>query len=263
MNIEQELEIIKKKNNKIPLKTIMLEYDIKNAKTIYDIIERNGREKTINKKYDINESYFSEIDNQDKAYWLGFLYADGYVRMKNNRSGELKLKLAIKDKHHIELFRECLESNHIIKDVITNVVVDGRKYESECSTFSVYNTRLVKDLIKHGCMNNKTFKIRFPSIREDLVRHFIRGYFDGDGYISINKNSANCGITSNNLFLNDIKDILKYGTIRKRKNIYDLLFYSKENIKNFYHFIYDDSNIYLNRKKDVFEKHLLLNTYNN
>ena len=28
-------------------------------------------------KYSLNDDYFSVIDNEHKAYWLGFLYADG------------------------------------------------------------------------------------------------------------------------------------------------------------------------------------------
>ena len=62
-------------------------------KTVSDIIKRDGNPHIIaNKKYTVNENYFENIDNEEKAYWLGFLYADGYVRMKDGRSGELKLK---------------------------------------------------------------------------------------------------------------------------------------------------------------------------
>ena len=86
MTTEQELEIIKKKNDGVKLSVIMEEYSIKTPKTIYDIIKRNGIKKIGNKKYNVDENYFSIIDNEYKAYWLGFLYADGYVRMKYNRS---------------------------------------------------------------------------------------------------------------------------------------------------------------------------------
>ena len=209
-----------------------------------------------NKKYVVNDNYFEVIDTEYKAYWLGFLYADGYVRMKNNRSGELKLKLCLKDRKHIELFRKCLESTHPIKDGNSYVIKDNKRYESEYSTFSIYNTKMVNDLFNLGCLNNKTFKIRMPVIEESLIRHFIRGYFDGDGYISLNKNSASCGITSNELFLIDILKIINYGKISKRKNIHDLIFYHKNNIENFYILLYENSNIYLNRKKEIFEKHL-------
>ncbi len=263
LNVKQELEIIEKKKNGITLKKIMLEYNIKQAKTIYDVIERNGREKLIaNKRYTINENYFENIDTEEKAYWLGFLYADGYVRMKYERSGELKLKLAIKDKEHIELFKKCLDSTHPIKDVNSKVIVDGREYKSLCSAFSVYNTKLVQDLYKIGCVNVKTFLITIPNIDSELIRHFIRGYFDGDGCIHLTKNSngATCSIISNEIFINGIKNILGYGNIRKCDNIYVISFGAKENILYFYHLLYDNSTIYLKRKKDLFDK-LFTNSY--
>ena len=257
LNIEQELDIINKKKSGISLKSLMEEFKIKSVKTIYDVIKRNGREKIIpNKSNIVNENYFENINTEEKAYWLGFLYADGYVRMKNNRSGELKLKLGIKDKEHIELFKKCLESTHIIKDIISNVMINGINHVSLCSTFSVYNTKLVKDLFNQGCINNKTFLIRMPNIDKSLIRHFIRGYFDGDGCISLNKGSASVSIASNADFTNEIKIILGYGRVVKQDNIFILCFYHKDKIGDFYHLLYDNSNIYLNRKKEIFEKHL-------
>jgi hypothetical protein len=234
----------------------MNEYGIKSNKTIYDIIERNGRDKIIpNKKFSVNEKYFEDIDTEEKSYWLGFLYADGYVRIKNNKSGELKLKLCLKDKEHIELFRNCIKSTHKIVDGKSCIIIGDKKYESMYSTFSIYNTRLVNDILKLGCLNNKTFKIRLPKLREDMIRHFIRGYFDGDGCVSINKNnSTTCCITSNKQFLCDIFSILSYGNIKKRGNIYDLRFHHRDNINMFYDLIYNDSNIFLKRKKETFDK---------
>ena len=115
MTTEQEIEIIKKKNNGFKNKQIMLEYSIKSPKTIYDIVKRKGIKKIANKKYDVNENYFSSIEGEERAYWLGFLYADGYVRIKG-KSGQLTLKLSSKDRDHIVLFNKCLESNYPIKE---------------------------------------------------------------------------------------------------------------------------------------------------
>jgi hypothetical protein len=75
LTIEEELQIINRFNDKIPLKLIVSEFNIKSKKTIYDVLKRNGRDKIIpNKKYTVDETYFQNIDTQDKAYWLGFLY---------------------------------------------------------------------------------------------------------------------------------------------------------------------------------------------
>ena len=265
-----EEEIIKDKKCGVSIKDIMEKYEIKSTKTIYDIINRNGREKIKpNKKYVVNENYFEEIDNEEKSYWLGFLYADGYVRMKNNRSGELKLKLKRSDKNHVELFRNCIGSNHKITDGIGKVIVSGRTYTSEYSSLSIYNTKLVKDLIKHGCTNKKTFTITFPELREDLIRHFIRGYFDGDGCISdikpkkyksnekyLNKYFT-FSIVSNKIFIKQMLNIFDKMNILCSIQIYDnydiLCSYDKLSILNMKEYIYNKSNIYLNRKKCIFD----------
>ena len=125
MTQEQEIEIIEKRKSGIKIKQIMSDYSIKSVKTIYDIIKRNGIKKVGNKKYQVDDNYFNLIDTEEKAYWLGFLYADGYVRMKDSRSGQLKLKLSSKDRDHIILFNKCLSSNYPIKDYLSTITYNG------------------------------------------------------------------------------------------------------------------------------------------
>jgi len=129
-----------------------------------------------------NDTYFENIDTEDKSYWLGFFYADGYVR-KRHDSGQFKLKLCKKDKNHIELFKTNIKSEHIITDGVEFFTKNNKKYKSEYSLLNIYSLKLVDDLIKHGCVQNKTQKIRFPILKNELIQHFIRGYFDGDGCI--------------------------------------------------------------------------------
>lgn len=249
-------EILKDKNNGLKISELIIKYSIKSVKTIYDIIKRNGRKKIIaNKRYTVNEKYFEIIDNEEKSYWLGFLYADGYVRLKNGRSGELRLKLQRNDKEHIELFKYCLLSTHKIIDIVSNVKIDDKVYESECSSVSIYNTKLVNDLINIGCTNNKTFTIKFPKIDENLIRHFIRGYFDGDG--CIDKNGKVSIISASFDFLDDVNKILNKQNINlninKVDNHFVLAFRDKNKVKKFYNYLYDNSNIYLKRKQIKFK----------
>ena len=164
-------------------------------------------------KYTVDSKYFDNIDNEEKAYWLGFLYADGYVRTYH-KSGQLKLKLNVKDKEHVELFKKCIISNQKIVDNIEKLKKNGKEYTSHSSTLNIYSVELVNDLIKHGCVQNKTQKIRFPEIDENLKYHFIRGYFDGDGCIHKIKNRPNSysiSIVSNINFCNDMLSILNMG----------------------------------------------------
>ena len=139
------------------------------------------------RKYNLNENFFNVL-NEKSVYWLGFLYADGYVRMKDGKSGELKLKLKDTDKEHIEKFLNDIECNKPIKCGIDN--------KSKFCLVTVYSNLLVNKLFELGCDNNKTQKIRLPKLNENLMNHFIRGYFDGDGSISKVKNRPNSFVVS-------------------------------------------------------------------
>ena len=233
--------------------------------TILKIAKENNLLIKSSKKYNLNENYFSIINTEENAYWLGFLYADGYVRQRK-RSPEMRLKLKLSDKCHLELFKKCLNSEHIIKDIISNVTVKGRTHTSHCSTFSVYNGKIVNDLTKLGCMNNKTFILKIPDIKEDLMNHFLRGYFDGDGTICIDKNNKNrLNFTSGSLvFLEQIQEIFLKNGIRKLKitrySSYSRISWSTLlDITNIYNYLYKNSNIFLERKKKIFNKIIINN----
>ncbi|MCK9445636.1 hypothetical protein M0Q50_01945 [bacterium] len=228
------------------------------------VIENNIISKS-SKIYNVNENYFENIDTEEKSYWLGFLYADGYVRMKNDRSGELKLKLKRSDKNHIELFKKCLGSTHKITDGISNVTVSGRTYTSLYSVISIYNKKIVQDLMNIGCTNNKTFNINMPLLKNDFIRHFIRGYFDGDGTICKYKKKSIFSFTSGSLiFLEQIQNIMCENITLNKLKISNYKSYHrfgwtmKNDINNIYSYLYDNTNIYLNRKKIIFEK--IINT---
>jgi hypothetical protein len=258
-----EIEIIKDRNNGMSIRKIMVKHNVKSNITVYAIINRNGRDKYIaNKKYEVDENYFEKIDTEEKAYWLGFLYADGYVRMIKNRSGELKLKLKIGDKKHIELFRKCLKSNHKIIDLISKVKVNNKVYESKCATLSIYNTKIVNCLINQGCMNNKTFKIKLPKLDDLLMRHFIRGYFDGDGHIHKRKNNINqyqIGIMGNDDFIYSMQTYLSEVfdsdriNVNKKGKMKTIIISNLNDCKKIKKYFYDNSTIYLKRKKDIFD----------
>lgn len=260
LTYNEQLSLIEDKNNGIKVKELSEKYQIAEC-TVYNIVRRGAKEyKIANKKYSVNSEYFKEINTEEKAYWLGFLYADGYVRMKYNRSGELRLKLGRKDRHHIELFTKCLESNHPIKDTESIVVINDKEHKSDVSLVSIYNTEIVQDLYKHGCTNKKTFTIEFPELREDLIRHFIRGYFDGDGHISIEKgyNFGRVGLTSgSHNFVISLVNILKSfdisTNITERETYYICEITNKNNIYKFEKFIYTNSTISLYRKKEKFD----------
>ena len=67
------------------------------------------------RKYSCDENYFECIDNEEKAYWLGFLYADGFIESKRGTySQKFGIMLSYRDRKHLEKFNKCLNSNYVI-----------------------------------------------------------------------------------------------------------------------------------------------------
>lgn len=213
-------------------------------------------------KYHVNQNYFENIDNEWKAYWLGFLYADGCVIL-NEKDGKFKysvsISLKIGDKFHLEKFLNSLQSDAVIKENKTNY----KDYYS--AKISICNKKICTDLIKHGCVPRKTFVLKFPDLRKDLIRHFIRGYFDGDGCISINKEKrfVRINIVGNYDMLSSICDIIeKECNINKpvfqpisngKNNIYSIQYGNVYSCQKIYNYLYKDCNICLDRKLEKFD----------
>lgn len=218
-------------------------------------------------KYSVNHFIFNEIDNKEKAYWLGFLFADGFVRKRENRGiYELKLKISKKDEEHLIKFKNFLQSTYPIKKDISKVKYLDSFSISECVSLSITSKQIFNDLFKLGCIPNKTNRIEKPNIKKEFFPHFIRGYFDGDGCITMGKNEKNkqLNFTSSSLeILKWINKTLSSNNINDGKiNIgsYSRLCYYKKNcFFLIYDFLYKNSNICLNRKKEKFEK--ILETY--
>lgn len=211
-------------------------------------------------KVKFNEHIFDSIDTEEKAYWLGFIFADGYVSSTNNK---VELSLKSGDTLHLEKFNKFMggASNKVKigKSTCGNVI-----YE-RCRWF-ISNKHLKETLISYGCTPNKSLVLKFPneSIFKNklLIRHFIRGYIDGDGCLSYgNKNHTEptISILGTRDFLEGIER-----HIPELKN-YSLHLNDKNNDKTFvlsatYRVafrvtlrLYKNSTIYLERK---YEKYL-------
>ena len=122
-----------------------------------------------------NIDFFEKIDSQEKAYWLGFLYADGAIGSTNNG---IEVSLKSSDYDHLLKLKESLgfKEKNIYKD------------EIRCRlTFT--NKKTKEDLIKLGCFPKKSLSLKFPSkdqVPDEYLYDFIRGYVDGDGSVMIN-----------------------------------------------------------------------------
>lgn len=200
--------------------------------------------------------YFHVIDTEEKAYWLGFLYADGCVFISNHHSYSLILELSSVDKEHIQKFKTAIASDTLIKETQR----DNRHISRLC----IGNKELVCDLISHGCVPKKTLILDFPTIiSQNLIRHFIRGYFDGDGCLSVKSyyhKQRKKDYLSYSWFILGTRDLLS-GMINYLPIKLDIVSVGKicrirtqslNNIKIILDYLYKDATIYLQRKYDKY-----------
>ena len=213
------------------------------------------------KKY-CDERYFDTIDTEDKAYWLGFIYADGCIT-HCTKTPTLEIKLAETDKSHLEKFKTSLKSEHHVGTYVSTCGYNvGKTY---CS-LSITNQHLAEGLISNGVVYRKTHILQFPTIDQvpkHLVRHFIRGYFDGDGSVYCCKcdGVGNISFTGTehmlNGILNELKSVIPTTTKvykYKNKDIYDLKIGGSNYFSQCYEFLYNDATIFLERKKNKFDE---------
>lgn len=221
-------------------------------------------------KYNYNKDYFQKIDNSDKAYWLGFLYADGCINRvyKNEKLKNMTLELSLcgEDKHHLEKFNKALESNVPIHKKI----IRYKEKEYEAYRLTISCTKMCYDLIDKKCTPQKTYDIRFPSsdiVPMEYMKDFIRGYFDGDGCINVttmnNKPHIKINFTGMEAMLKDIASFLidqKVITVNskihhdKRSKACSMFFYG-DTVKDFLDYIYVDANTYLDRKYNKYKEY--------
>lgn len=132
-------------------------------------------------RHTLNDRFFEVIDSEQKAYWLGFLAADGCVA---NR--QVIVALQRRDRAHLELFLQHLESTQVVRDYMSRRQVgpSGGVIEPKPGSRVVVSRKvMVEDLARHGIVPRKSLTLepwRGPGY---LMRHYWRGVIDGDGSI--------------------------------------------------------------------------------
>lgn len=156
--------------------SICTDYNV-SQQTINRLLKKHDIITDNHKKHYYNEDIFSVIDSSEKAYWLGFIVADGYV---NEARAFMRIKLQECDKNHLDKFVDFINGDKdMIKYEFHNltgnkqfyVEVNGRKFVDN----------LVKLDIRQGKSSGKE-KVT-PGIPEKYIRDYIRGLWDGDGHI--------------------------------------------------------------------------------
>jgi predicted DNA-binding protein YlxM (UPF0122 family) len=243
--------------------------------SVRDLIKRRGiklRPLTeVNRKFEIYENFFDVINTDEKAYFLGFLYADGNVKTNKNM---VVLALKESDREILERLNKLI---HIDKPLYLDKNKRGGNRENIVG-IRICNKNITNKLIQYGCHPNKTFTLSFPNfLDKKLYNSFIRGYFDGDGYIGMirdsrkdkygvkyNKFYHKFTLTGNGLFLravaNIFKELLNVNSsfeIRHKdrsNDIVSLTVKGNTQIERIYDFLYSDSNLFLNRKHIIFKQ---------
>lgn len=207
----------------------------------------------------MNESVFQQIDSNNKAYWLGFLAADGSIK-----GNELSIGLSSKDRNHLIKFLAFIDSSNPVIDTMSHCTSNNKYYPS--SHINLYSNKLVNDLSLYGIVNNKSFQdIDFlEKVPKDYYDAFIVGYFDGDGWFTCTEKNHGYGFCGNKKTITRIRDLLfekfQYNLSVLQYNKSPKTFYitgqSKIRIKQFSEFYlsFADNCDLLERKKDVAKK---------
>lgn len=214
-------------------------------------------------KSNFNDKIFDCIDTEEKAYWLGFIFADGSINsdpLKENKKKAYTFELSLKqdDINHLKKLKELLETSRPII-----------KSENRCRLL-VNSKHFWETLNNYGCTPRKSLTLQFPSesiFKENsLIRHFIRGYFDGDGCISYS-NSEHTILTMQLLgtksflqtLLNYLPEEFKDLTLRHNHNNENeetyLINTSNKKAYRFFIYLYENSKIYLDRKYSRFARY--------
>jgi hypothetical protein len=217
----------------------------------------------------MNKNYFNVIDSEEKAYILGFLYADGYFTTKN---GRVQINLSEKDVETLEMISIALLNENKVKylkkeDNKYNSYIRGRKVNGgDMVSLTIYCKQMTFDLKATGNESPKSLNLRYPiNLPSNLDSHFIRGYFDGDGCLCIKNNStsnvkrASVDILSSEDFCKSLKFLIENycninTTIKLPKNskIYKLSINGNKQCLKFTDWLYNDSSIFMKRKYDKY-----------
>ena len=230
-------------------------YNIK-RQTLSDRFKKWGYE-IVNQqnKCRLNENCFDSMNSEEQFYWLGFMYADGNISKEGNR---IEIRLSINDINHLEKFRKFLQLTTKIRTGETN----GIKF---CH-LSVRNKHLWNKLNSLGCVPNKSLILTFPKIqlftKKEYILHFIRGYIDGDGCLSLTKDDdkirTRISIIGTESFLTSVNKIFgNKGYLRSKetdnyKNKAFELKFSDLPSRKLARYLYENATIYLDRKYERF-----------
>lgn len=260
-------EYIGEKNKS--LQQIIKDHNIEHSTRFMNYIKRQGLKiKSLSevRRLAHDENFFENIDSEIKAYLLGFFAADGHIeKRKDYDSYTLRIGVQLNDAHILKLY---------LKNISKDTVISCKE---NMATIAITSSKIGEDLLKMGYDNLKTYTMKsIPELPEDLMYHFIRGYFDGDGSIILQVRRSGKRLSGynrefnitayNKSILERIAEVLNISSfdinLSKSKtskikdheatfqDCYSLRVNHKTDLENIYNKLYDNANYFFKRKRD-------------
>lgn len=248
---------------------LSIKYDI-NRKTLTKYLKDKNIEITsaTNSKY-VEEHIFDIIDTEEKAYWLGFFFADGYIESAGNGIG---INISLKDKEHLEKFNKFMKYEGGLNISTSHQFGSKDIHNSKGEVIYIISTVIHNDnlwnaLNNKGCVPNKSLILDFPDVTifnndTKLILAFIRGYFDGDGTLGKYQHSkTNPNMEESLMFIGTLpflKGVEKYlgeGFIMHKTNCSEQTYrlgYSTAKARKAAELMYKNSTIHLDRKYNIY-----------
>jgi transposase-like protein len=211
-------------------------------------LSRSNKENS--RKYQVNNLFFQKIDTENKAYWLGFMYADGFITCQRF----VGCSLHEKDLAHLQKFKHALEATYEIRHYI------NKSFGVEVPYVRLLMTswQLFADLITKGVVERKSLVLTFPSeniVPNNLVHHFIRGYFDGDGSFSKSHDGYKFKLCGTKELLNSVANQIGHPNVKlykrhkdSKKNNYQFDIGGRLQVVKIGDFMYNNASVFLDRK---------------
>lgn len=249
------------------LKDIALEFDV-NATTVSKHLKLNGID-VDRYTYHFDEHYFDIIDTQEKAYYMGMLWADGHNCIER---GSIIIELQEQDAALLEKLNALVKNERPIRRQNLHDKNPNWQNQYRLVLQSKYTSNVLES---YGMFQNKSLVLTFPSwLNKSLYASFIRGYFDGDGCITLQSSnhnrSAMINMVGTKMFLEKVSDIIQTTldvgvSIERDKRARDpiciLRCSKRDDVVKILNWLYCDANIYMQRKYDKYQQ--FLNNINN
>lgn len=236
--------------NGMSLQGIANSVGYKSAHSVRDKLLSIGiqmRSKAGSKNSNLVEDYFSILDTEKKAYFAGLLLADGSVNIRSKSQPQIRIELTNKDSYILEDLRTELRLENEVRPTL-----------KDCCALSWHSQFMFDSLARYGVVPNKTNTkvLHVGAVQEDMQRHFIRGFFDGNGHVSIKGSRIVVGFSDGELFLRQLQNHIHAKLNIPILSVYTSTSYgskfieygTKEHVQSILNYMYTNATTYLKRK---------------